>query len=469
MTMIPISEIRAKEPRQVDLPLQRELRQRELDRIIADVERAGRDHLLADEQRRFDRTRRELAEIDGILARVADEQRREAEKLRREYREREQAALESAERFGDTKERPIYVGGEPPVYHEHGEHSLVRDLLHATEGDWLARDRLTRHAQMTAHETRDVGTGAFTGLVPPQYLTDLFAPLARAMGPTVQVCNRRPLPPTGMTLNVSRITTGTAVAAQQAENSAVQETDADDTLLTVNVRTIAGMQDVSRQAIERGVGVDEAVLADLANAYFTELDRQILNSDGTSGTHLGIRSTSGISTVTYTDASPTVGEFYSKLADAISQVNTLRFAPATVIVMHPRRWAWVTASLDTTGRPLVEPNGAVAQNPVAVGRAAAYGVGVGSLHGLPVVTDPNIPTDLGAGTNEDVVLIGRADDWQLWEQPTGDVPFLLRFEQPLASQLTVRLVAYGYSAFTAGRYPASTAVITGTGLVTPVL
>jgi hypothetical protein len=36
----------------------------------------------------------------------------------------------------------------------------------------------------------------------------------------------------------------------------VSETDADDTLLTVDVRTIAGQQDLSRQAIERGTGID---------------------------------------------------------------------------------------------------------------------------------------------------------------------------------------------------------------------
>jgi hypothetical protein len=38
-----------------------------------------------------------------------------------------------------------------------------------------------------------------------------------------------------MTVNISRLTTGTAVASQATENAAVQDTDADETLLSVPV------------------------------------------------------------------------------------------------------------------------------------------------------------------------------------------------------------------------------------------
>ena len=58
------------------------------------------------------------------------------------------------------------------------------------------------------------------------------------------------------------------------------------------------------QALQRSVGADAVIVADLQNAYHTVLDSQIINNDGTSGTHLGIRST-GIVSVSYTDASPT--------------------------------------------------------------------------------------------------------------------------------------------------------------------
>ena len=61
--------------------------------------------------------------------------------------------------------------------------------------------------------------------------------------------------------------------------------------------------------------------------------------------------------------------------------------------------------------------------------------------------DANIPTNLGAGT-EDVILGVTADELHLWEDPGA--PLFIRAEQPLANQLAVRFIVYGYSAFTAG-------------------
>lgn len=348
--------------------------------------------------------------------------------------------------------------------------SFFADAYAALElHDSGARERLARHAEEMRElgivQMRDVGTSAFTGLTVPQYLIDLYAPLARAGAPLLASLRTLPLPESGMTLNVSRITTGAAVAAQASENAAVQETDIDDTLLTVNVRTYSGQQDVSRQALERSELVDAVVFQDLVADYWTKLDSAVINADGTSGTHLGIRSTSGIVSVTYTDASPTVGELYPKIADAIQQIASQRYAPATTIVMHPRRWGWITAALDSSGRPLAVPNPNGPFNALAVGDAPEYGAVVGTLQGLPVVTDANIPTNLGAGTNEDVILVLRVPDLLFFQEGDGS-PRQFRFEQANAPQ-SIRLAVWGYSAFTAGRYPAASAVIGGTGLVTP--
>jgi hypothetical protein len=266
-----------------------------------------------------------------------------------------------------------------------------------------------------------------------------------------------------MTVGISRITTGSAAAAQANENDAVQETNMDDTLLTVNVRTIAGQQDVSRQAIDRGTGIDAVVIADLVSAYNTNLDSQILNNDGTSGTHLGIRSTGSIVSVAYTDASPTAAELYPKLADLIQQVQSGVYGGISHFVMHPRRWWWVAKELGSTF-PLVQFPGTA---PQVAGNAggSAYGDMNRVLFGVPVVLDGNIPTNLGAGTNEDVIIGVTASELHLWEDPSA--PLLIRAEQTAAGNLTVKLVVYGYSAFSAGRYPGAHGTIGGTGLVTP--
>jgi HK97 family phage major capsid protein len=399
---------------------------------------------------------------------VAEAEEARAHQDRAEAIARARASFPPPERDAEPErgQGEVRVVREEQTYRREGRHSFFSDMYRAQFlGDVAAQERLSRHRQETAQQ-RDVGTGAFAGLTVPQYLLDLVAPLARAGRPLANSLRSLPLPDSGMVISISRITTGTAVAVQASENAAVQETDIDDTKLDVNVRTYAGQQDVSRQALERSEMVEDVVFADLVADYHTKLNSGIVNDDGTSGTHLGIRQTAGIETVTYTDASPTVSELYPKLADAIQRVNSLRFMAPTTIYMHPRRWGWLTAAVDSAGRPFVVPNPSGPFNAAGVGEAAGYGQVVGSIMGLPVITDASIPTNLGAGTNEDIIVVSRAPDLLLWEEGDG-MPRQARFEQTLAGNLTVKLVVYGYSAFTAGRYPKATAIISGTGLVTP--
>jgi HK97 family phage major capsid protein len=147
-----------------------------------------------------------------------------------------------------------------------------------------------------------------------------------------------------MTVNISKVTTGTAVGYQAAENDTATETNIDDTLLTVNVNTIAGMQDVSKQAILRGANIEDVVLADLISAYNTKLDYGILNGSGSSGEPTGI-TTALTAVVTYTDASPTVAELYPKIVDGIQRVQSAVFqgpelhyyAPSPLRILPRRR------------------------------------------------------------------------------------------------------------------------------------
>ena len=60
-----------------------------------------------------------------------------------------------------------------------------------------------------------------------------------------------------MTVDISRITTASSVALQAAETTAVSETNIDDTLLSIPVQTAAGQQTMSRQAIDRGAGIED--------------------------------------------------------------------------------------------------------------------------------------------------------------------------------------------------------------------
>lgn len=368
----------------------------------------------------------------------------------------------------------LRVGQEPRTYGDPRQNpsapSFLRDLFAAqVRRDPAALGRLERHGREVEVDNpkwaaRAANTGAVSGFTPPQYIADLFAEYARAGRPTANLCTPLPLPEVGMTVNIPRVTTGTIVGAQATENATVSNQDVDDTLLTVPVRTIAGYTDVSRQAVERTELVEQVIFADLAAAYSAELDRQIINGTGSSGEHLGLLGISGINAVTYTDASPTAGELWPKLVDAITRVQSVRFTGATGIVLHPKTWAMVLAGVDTTGRPLFN-DAVVAQNPMGVASEspAQYGMPVGTILGIPVVVDGNVPINLGAGTNETRLIVADFRDIFLMEDTAA--PVQLRFDEPLSSSLGVRLLAYGYSAFAGGRQPSAISAVAGTGMI----
>jgi HK97 family phage major capsid protein len=392
-----------------------------------------------------------VASLDEV--RSLDEQIKTHSEL--EKRSAEAAELRKEKKF-DQAVAPAVVKSEARTYSPQAEVSFIADAYSAQfNNDFAAKDRLARHMNEEKIERRDVTSANFAGLVVPQFLTDLAAPFARAGRVTADLARKHELPASGLTISISKVTTGSAVASQ-SEGAAVQETNMDDTKLDISVNTFAGQQNVSRQALERGTGIDSLVMADLVSAYNTTLNTAVVGE---------LFSSAGQS-VTYTDASPTVAELYPKLVDAVQKVQTTFFAGPNVIIMHPRRLAFILAALDSTNRPLAVPTVNGPMNAFASGGAPVYGNSGYSILGLPVFTDATVATNKGTGTDQDTIYIGNSQELHLWEQGSG-VPMMLRFEQPKGAELDVTMIVYGYSAFTANRYPNAWAQINGTGLVAP--
>ena len=428
---------------------------------------------LADEQLKFERSN---AALQGL---GPDSDKQTREDLESEFSEKEAAVAKLAsdidrlermtKAINDVPRGEIKVGNEPRTYEKGvreatGEfRSFFRDLLRREKGDVAADTRLTRHAREIAVEMRDITTASGgVGLVPPQYLLDELAEFARAGRPFADALGPRSLPDVGMTFNVPRVTTGTG-AAVQTEGSAIKETNAVTDYLSFTVNTIAGLQDVTRQLLDRSDPATDTVIGqDLAADYAKQVDVQLLTQ-----TTNGITVLSGVNSVTYTDPTPTAGELYAKFADAIQQVHTNRFAAPDLIVMHPRRWAFFLGAVDTQNRPLVLPD---AMGAVQIFNAMGSQSGVvpqglvGVLQGLPVLVDPNIPITLGAGTNEDIIVVTRRADQLFYEV---GAPSITVETGPLSDVGKVRIIAWGYSAFTFARYAKATSRIAGTGLATP--
>ncbi|MBM7083608.1 hypothetical protein [Micromonospora humidisoli] len=412
------------------------------------------------------REARDAADADVTRAQEALD-----ELLDEQRREDEVAAL-SARTAPTASRAPAYdrvarVGAEERTYRQDQDPrgaSFERDVAAAFIGDYEARDRLTRHMQeertVRGDQLRAVGTGAFTGLVVPQYLTDMYAPAAAAGRPFADAIRRHDLPAQGMTVNISRITTPSSADNQSGENNNVAEQDMDDTLLTIPVQTAAGQQTMSRASIERGAGTEPIVVDDLFRRYATNLDGKLIN-----------QATTGLSAVatavTYTDASPTTAELYPKAIEGLSGVEAALLDQASgenLAVMHSRRWYWMQNAMGTS-YPLITQPGVVAQT-LGANYGERYGRGVRGIlpNGTPVIVDNNIATNLGAGTNEDEIYLGDRNEFHLWEDPNA--PMYIRAEQPKVASLGVLLVVYGYYAYTHQRY-AHARKISGTGLVTP--
>lgn len=376
-----------------------------------------------------------------------------------------------------TPAKPAYdrvarIGQEERTYHRgnSGKGSLfLRDVARA----WLNRDvdseaRLNQHMreerverpQYLERAAGDAGTGAFAGLTVPQYLTDMYAPKARALRPFADACNQHDLPPSGMTVNISQITTGSTAALQANEFDAASATSIDDTLLTENVQTAAGQQSLSRQAIERGTGIEDVTMSDMQRALATNFDSTLITQGTTGLAALAVATT-------YTDATPTGPEAYPKLLGAAAGVEAalLGFATPDLAVMHSRRWYWFQSQMTTSwpmfGQPGISPQLA------GVNLAEVYGAGVRGIlpNGMVVVVDNNCSTALGAGT-EDEIYIAASDECHLWVDPNA--PQFIRAEQPKAANLAVTLVLYMYFAYSFRRFASSVGKVSGTGLIAPV-
>jgi hypothetical protein len=409
------------------------------------------------------------AELDNMY-RVRDD-------LQREIAEDEAAAERAAQTLPGAElpeERAVTQRAEireSRTYTKEKDRSgkqFLQDVVRAqVYNDLQARQRVERHMaeeiveRGAAIEERAASSSNFSGVVVPQYLVDQFAGVARAGRPFADAARPHDLPETGMTVEIGRGTTGTSSGVQSSENTSVSETDYDDTILSIPVRTAAGSQTISRQAAQRGAGALDITIEDLFDAHATDLDQQLI-------TTASVGLSAAATATTYTDETPTQTELLPKFlaAQAGLQAALLnKYKNDAFAVMTPTRWLWLNAAMVNTWPMLGQP-GVAAQN-AGINYAEKYGQGyAGTLpNGLPVVLDANVPTNLGTGTNQDEIYVVPQSECHLWEDPNA--PFFIQAEQPNAKKLGIDIVVYSFFAFTFGRYPSAIRKISGTGLVAP--
>jgi HK97 family phage prohead protease len=297
------------------------------------------------------------------------------------------AAKQAVAELGDGKTPSMRgrVPRKPPGPYDDGQHSYFADLIRVSLGERVlreaqdagsratrlpdvlvgrtergeldsveaAQERLRRLVEQRDVTTGDPGAGAFvpSGLS-PSYVSDAFAVAARAAARIAPLLPQEPLPP-GMTVSVPAFTAGAVVASQTAEGQEAPTADVDTARQEGPVASIAGRVVASEQALRStgGRGFDVYLSAELGRAYAAELDRQILAGSGASGEILGLDGWAGISTRTWNDSTPTGPELVKELW-TLAKVAAAAFGDElSVLVLHPRRRAWLEAEYSSLPSP----------------------------------------------------------------------------------------------------------------------
>lgn len=391
----------------------------------------------------------EIADLDGKISTLESAESRKAQIV-------EARAEAKVPTFGSAK-----VVSEPMTYSERGERSFVRDMINAQmRNDQSAWSALNRHMDEVRVESRDISRtdGAGGEFVPPLWLTDLYAKTLRPGRTTADRLTKMALPAGTDSISIPRITTGTDVAVQSADNAATTSQDMVTTSVTAPVRTVSGYENVSIQLVEQSPlqgGLDRMIFSDLMAAYDYRLNAAVIAGVGTAGDLTGLLNTVGIGTVTYTAGTPTAAGFQAAFAQSLSQIAKARYDGAEAFVLHPSIWYGLVGLSDTAGRPIVVPSASGPFNAVGVNGAPGAAEGpVGTILGVPAFLDAAIPLTSSAYP----VIASKFSDTILMESGirTRVLPDVL------SANLTIRFQLYGYAAM-AARYPASIAKLVGTG------
>jgi HK97 family phage major capsid protein len=345
-----------------------------------------------------------------------------------------------------TSEDPYADGG-----------SIFADVRAANKGNTQSLSRLAKAAGLNETEVKAMteGTDAQGGYLVPnqrldQVLEDRSVVPANLLGifPTLQVISD--------TIEIATVTSG-MTAGWVAELATKPAADLSFGQITASVFTAAGLAVVSNQLLRdsraNGRSVDNYFLRDLRRKLDRLFELAIINGSGT-GQPRGLLQTAGVQS-SATDANLAVASWsvdnvLNALISALMDLENASFN-ATHIIMHPRRWA-ALSKFRTTDAKEVILNGANPQS----------GLPSRTLYGVPVITNSQIPVNLGAGTNEDRIIVIDASE-QLVLQNQGitldESPHVYFTSNQTVFRMEQRV------GFTAGRYPQSIAVISGAGLV----
>ena len=261
----------------------------------------------------------------------------------------------------------------------------------------------------------DVTTTDTPGILPVPIVSPVYNNF-RGYRPVVDACGVKAMPGGGKVFLRPEVTTHTSMAAQSAENAALQS----GTFVVYNNQvtkgTYGGYVNISMQDLEwTDPAVISLILDDMARIYANQTDDVAADALLAGVTQ---------SAVLTDPTSP--AEWVSDIYDAASTIltNSNGNLPDTLF-LAPNMYAALGKLVDTAGRPLFPEVGPM--NALGTASASSF---AGRAFGLNVCVDRNFASD--------TVIVGAADGFEIFEQQKG----ALSLEAP--STLSRTLSWHGY-------------------------
>lgn len=387
------------------------IKQADLDALMTLKDKLESDAKAAALEAEAEKRAREMMAAEEKSAKEAEAKAAEEAKRLSDLVDAKLASLRSGRKFVATPATGVTAPGAKSAQKAD---SMVHLLYRKAQGDPEAREKLVEISTKAAEEYGIKALGEATAsagyLVPPVYWQQGIAEYRLAAAKVRALCTVIP----GIATNLVYMPreTGIASVGWTAENAAKPSTDQTFGQIAVNIFTLAGISKVSRQLLEdSSPAVDMIVRKDLGRLLGQAEDIAFINGSGT-GQPTGLLNTAGI--LTGAIGANTIAD---AIAAAIAAIQSNYFGDPEVILIHPKHLNTIRTAKDSNNRYIFEPSffaGADPRNRAFqdngsnlgggysdmpgdnLGRVSAGGP-QGTVWGLPLYSDANIPTPTNAG------------------------------------------------------------------------
>lgn len=170
------------------------------------------------------------------------------------------------------------------------------------------------------------------------------------------------------------------VPAWRSELGTITETDPTFGNVPLKAKSLAAIVRVSRELLADSINLEAQLPAVLAASMAVEIDRAALFGSGSDPEPLGVANVAGIGEVAHGAALTD----YGPLVQAQTEVRIAN-ADTSAFVLHPRDAGTLNGLTASDGQPLNAPR---------------------SVAEVPMLNSTSVPTDLGAGSDESLIVTG---------------------------------------------------------------